>query len=90
VKLLEVAGLGANPPKSLRHARGAWRGEAYLQFLADGYLYIHCGDTIAPYGTSFDDVMADDWEIVLTPEATVTIKVRRPIIDFVRSLFFKA
>lgn len=53
-------------PKGKKHARRAWGGKAYVTWMeGNPSPWIVKSDGIcAPYGMSFDDLMADDWEIV--------------------------
>ena len=51
---------------SLKHARRAWQGKAYLIHFS-GYIraiYIFTENGSGPYGLSVEDALADDWEVV--------------------------
>lgn len=61
---------GGKPPDvHLAHARAAWKGKAHVQWVhfpshVYGSYRIAGNGCSASYSPSFDDLMADDWELV--------------------------
>lgn len=60
---------GKAPDEHLKYARAAWNGHAFVQWFDlgasdfTGYR-IDCNEINSAYWPSFDDLMADDWELV--------------------------
>lgn len=45
------------------HRRASWKRKAMVAMLADGSMRISGPYCCVPYAYSFEDLMADDWEI---------------------------
>lgn len=56
---------GKAPDEHLPFTRAAWQGKANVQFMGGNLgMYIFGNDVGCQYAFCFDDLMADDWELV--------------------------